>query len=43
MAKWIFDHYGSAPWKYSEGCWGAYKTAVVAQVEFPWGIWTNVQ
>ena len=24
MAKWIFDHYGSAPWKYSEGCWGKY-------------------
>jgi hypothetical protein len=25
MAKWIFDHYGSAPWKYSKGCWGEYS------------------
>lgn len=24
MAKWIFNTYGSAPWKYSEGCWGKY-------------------
>jgi hypothetical protein len=23
MAKWIFNHYGSGPWKYSKGCWGA--------------------
>ncbi len=21
MSKWIFDHYGAAPWKYSKGCW----------------------
>jgi hypothetical protein len=21
MAKWIFNHYGSGPWKYSKGCW----------------------
>jgi hypothetical protein len=27
MAEWIFDHYGSAPWKYSEGCWGEYQTS----------------
>jgi hypothetical protein len=26
MAKWIYDHYGSAPWKYSEGCWGQYSS-----------------
>jgi hypothetical protein len=26
MSKWIFDHYGSAPWKYSEGCWGTYNS-----------------
>jgi hypothetical protein len=26
MAKWIFDHYGSGPWKYSKGCWGQYQT-----------------
>jgi hypothetical protein len=26
MAKWIYDHYGSAPWKYSKGCWGQYQT-----------------
>ena len=25
MAKWIFDHYGSKPWVYSEGCWGKYQ------------------
>jgi hypothetical protein len=24
MAKWLFDHYGSAPWIYSENCWKAY-------------------
>jgi hypothetical protein len=24
MAKWIFDHEGAAPWKYSKGCWGKY-------------------
>jgi hypothetical protein len=26
MSKWIFDHYGSGPWKYSEGCWGPYAS-----------------
>ncbi len=25
MAKWIFDHYGSQPWFWSEHCWGAKK------------------
>jgi hypothetical protein len=24
MAKWIFDRYGSAPWRYSQKCWGRY-------------------
>lgn len=24
MAKWIFDRLGSAPWKYSQGCWESY-------------------
>jgi hypothetical protein len=27
MAKWIFNHYGPAPWKYSEGCWGKYENS----------------
>jgi hypothetical protein len=25
MSKWIFDHYGSKPWVYSQGCWGKYE------------------
>ena len=25
MSKWIFDNYGSGPWKYSRGCWGPYS------------------
>jgi hypothetical protein len=26
FTKWLYDHYGSAPWKYSQGCWGSYQT-----------------
>lgn len=24
FAKWLFDHEGDEPWKYSKGCWGRY-------------------
>jgi hypothetical protein len=27
MTKWIFDHYGSKPWTYSQGCWGKYSNS----------------
>lgn len=26
FAKWLFDHEGDAPWKYSKNCWQKYAT-----------------
>jgi hypothetical protein len=35
MAQWIFARYGSAPWKYSKGCWGKYQTHDITPQPYP--------